>query len=363
MTATASVAISHVRIQYESAVAVDDVSLHIRSGEFFTLLGASGCGKTTLLRAIAGFNRQSAGTIKIGDVVVDDLPAHQRDTGMVFQNYAIFPHLTVRENVAYGLVSRDLPKADIDKRVGEALAMVDLAGFDARMPRQLSGGQQQRVVIARAIVIRPRVLLMDEPLANLDAKLRVRLRQDLRVLQQRLGITTIYVTHDQEEALSISDRVAVMKKGRVLQIGTPEDIYATPADISVARFVGEGSFLKATLMRGDADAQVRLADGTVRAIAPTDLPPGAHWIGMRPEHFKLANDVKTATFVGRLAQKSYFGPFFHLVVELPAGDRLIARIEVDDTSRRVAPGDAVGLNIEPRHIRAFAGDEGEPFDE
>ena len=212
-----------ITIQFPGVKAVDRATVDVQPGEFFTLLGPSGCGKTTLLRTIAGFYRQNEGHVYFNDDCVDNVPAHKRDTGMVFQNYAVFPHLTVQQNVAYGLRARKIDKAESAERVREALELVDLAGYEQRKPRQLSGGQQQRVVVARAIVIRPRILLMDEPLANLDAKLRVRLRAELRELQRRLGITTIYVTHDQDEALSLSDRIAVMSHGKILQVGSPTD--------------------------------------------------------------------------------------------------------------------------------------------
>jgi ABC-type Fe3+/spermidine/putrescine transport system ATPase subunit len=234
MSNSASVAISHVDIRYGEALAVSDADLRIEPGSFFTLLGPSGCGKTTLLRTIAGFIRQSAGEILIGDSRIDHLPPHRRDTGMVFQNYAIFPHLSVYDNIAYGLKAKNVTGGERATRIDEALQMVDLNGYEKRLPRELSGGQQQRVVIARALAVRPRVLLMDEPLANLDAKLRVRLRNDIRMLQQELGITTVYVTHDQDEALSLSDRIAVMSHGRVEQVGTPDEIYERPVSLNVA---------------------------------------------------------------------------------------------------------------------------------
>lgn len=341
-----------VQISYGGLIAVDDVNIEIRSGEFFTLLGPSGCGKTTLLRTIAGFNRHTSGTIRIGDVVVDDTPAYARDTGMVFQNYAIFPHLTVWENVAYGLVSRGVPKDEIAHRVADALSMVDLTGYDKRMPKQLSGGQQQRVVIARAIVIRPRVLLMDEPLANLDAKLRVRLREDLRALQQRLGITTIYVTHDQEEALSISDRIAVMSKGRVLQIGTPEEVYASPSNIVVARFVGEGTFLKADL-RANRDRTVALTNGLKLKIAEHRLAEGPILLALRPQDLQLAARSEEATFAGTIRTRSYFGPFIQLLVDVGLEALLMARLNVTADSQNLKVGDSIGLTVDPERIVAF----------
>ena len=210
--------------RYGDFTALHGVSLNIEKGEFFTLLGPSGCGKTTLLRMIAGFNSIEGGDFYFGENRINDVPAHKRDIGMVFQNYAIFPHLTVEENVAYGLKARKVDKKEIDRRVKEALELVQIAPLATRKPSELSGGQQQRVALARAFVIEPSVLLMDEPLSNLDAKLRVQMRSIIKKLQRRLGITTIYVTHDQEEALAISDRIAVMNQGRVMQVGTPSEI-------------------------------------------------------------------------------------------------------------------------------------------
>ncbi|WP_167133046.1 ABC transporter ATP-binding protein [Paramicrobacterium chengjingii] len=319
-----SVSLDNVRIEYGGNAAVKNASFTIASGEFFTLLGPSGCGKTTLLRTIAGFNRQTSGTIRIGSTTIDDLPAHRRDTGMVFQNYAIFPHLNVRENIAYGLRARKLSKTEIDSRVKEALEMVDLTRYADRKPQNLSGGQQQRVVIARAIVVRPRVLLMDEPLANLDAKLRVRLRNDVRALQQELGITTIYVTHDQEEALDISDRIAVMSKGEVLQVGAPEEIYATPQHLFVAQFVGEGTFLPAQL-RDDGRTAV-LSNGTVIPVRAADAASGACNVGLRPEELNLARDDERADFDGTIVSRSYLGPHVQLRVDIGLEQTLLLRV-------------------------------------
>ena len=220
--------------RYGDFQALNGVNLSIKPGEFFTLLGPSGCGKTTLLRMIAGFNTVDGGQILFDDRVMNSVEAHKRDIGMVFQNYAIFPHLTVEENVAYGLKAKKVPKNEIKRRVEEALDLVQIGNLAKRKPNELSGGQQQRVALARAFVIEPALLLMDEPLSNLDAKLRVQMRTVIKKLQRRLGITTIYVTHDQEEALAISDRIAVMKSGSIMQVGTPEQVYAKPDNPFVA---------------------------------------------------------------------------------------------------------------------------------
>jgi ABC-type Fe3+/spermidine/putrescine transport system ATPase subunit len=240
-----SIRIVDLEKRFGEVKALSNVNLTIEKGEFFTLLGPSGCGKTTLLRTIAGFYRQDRGEVWLGDERVDDLPAYKRDTGMVFQNYAVFPHMTVFENVAYGLKVRKLPKAEIERRVEAALRTVHLDGFGKRTPDQLSGGQQQRVGLARAMAIEPRVLLFDEPLSNLDAKLRVEMRDEIRAVQKDLGITAVYVTHDQEEALVISDRIAVVSGGRIQQVGTPWEVYKDPANLFVASFVGKVNLLDA----------------------------------------------------------------------------------------------------------------------
>src|SRR6476660_2887444 len=224
--------------------AVDHVDLTVEEGEFFTLLEPSGCGKTTLLRMIAGFCELEGGEIRFGERRIDRLPAHVRDIGMVFQNYAVFPNLTVAGNVAYGLKARNVSPTETARRVEEALALVQLAGYGERQPHQLSGGQLQRVAIARALVIRPQVLLFDEPLSNLDARLRVSMRGEIRALQKSLGITAIYVTHDQEEAMSVSDRIALMNAGKLEQIGVPAEIYRQPASRFAAEFMGTTNFLE-----------------------------------------------------------------------------------------------------------------------
>ena len=248
--------------KYGDFTAVNGISLNIEQGEFFTLLGPSGCGKTTLLRMIAGFNTVDGGEICFDEQVINNLPAHKRDIGMVFQNYAIFPHLNVADNVAYGLKARKVPKEQITPRVDEALRMVQIDQLKARQPNELSGGQQQRVALARAFVIEPGVLLMDEPLSNLDAKLRVQMRTTIKKLQRRLGITTIYVTHDQEEALAISDRIAVMNQGNIMQIGKPEEIYRRPANPFVANFIGVSNFIDCAVDGQDPKAAtVKLHDG------------------------------------------------------------------------------------------------------
>jgi iron(III) transport system ATP-binding protein len=232
------VELQHINKSYPGVKALDDIDLTVSSGEFFTLLGPSGCGKTTLLRTIAGFNQHDSGQILINGQRIDNVPAHRRNIGMVYQDYAIFPHMSVADNIGFGLATRHRPRAEIEERVARALDLVQLGGLGTRQPHELSGGQQQRVALARAMAINPQILLMDEPLSNLDAKLRIELRDDIRDLQRSLGITTIYVTHDQEEALVISDRICIMNNGRVHQIGSPQEVYGRPATLFVASFVG-----------------------------------------------------------------------------------------------------------------------------
>jgi len=233
----------NVTKRFGEVIAVNKVSLEVREGELFTFLGPSGCGKTTTLRLIAGFYKPDEGEIYFDDELVNDIPPYKRNTGMVFQNYALWPHMNVFDNIAYGLKLRNMPPPQIIKKVKEVIELIGLKGKESRFPSQLSGGEQQRVALARALVIQPKVLLLDEPLSNLDAKLRLKMRSEIRRLQKRLGITTIYVTHDQEEALSISDRIAVMNKGEVLQIGTPLEIYEKPKDIFIADFIGTTNFI------------------------------------------------------------------------------------------------------------------------
>ena len=268
--------------------AVDDVSIAVRDGEFFTLLGPSGCGKTTLLRMVAGFCELDRGRILFGEQRIDTLPPHKRNTGMVFQNYAVFPNLTVGDNVAYGLRARKVRGEEMRERVARALKLVQLDGYGERWPHQLSGGQLQRVAIARAIVIEPHVLLLDEPLSNLDAKLRVEMRGEIRRLQKLLGITVLYVTHDQEEALAISDRIAVMRAGRVEQIATPRAIYEQPETPFVASFVGTTNLLEGVVRSRDGEPPRSQFAGTVMRTNSARGKPGDEVVlSLRPEALRL----------------------------------------------------------------------------
>jgi len=314
-----------------ATVAVDGVSLEVPEGNFTTLLGPSGCGKTTTLRMIAGFYHPDAGDIFVRDVRVTDIPAHRRNTAMVFQEYALFPHMTVRENIGYGLRMRGVEASEASRRIGAVVDLVGLAGQEDKFPLQLSGGQQQRVALARALVVEPEVLLLDEPLSNLDAKLRVRVRTEIRALQQTLGKTTIYVTHDQEEALSISDRIAVMNHGRIAQIGTPREIYYRPADRFVADFVGLANFAPVQVI---APGRIRLGDVVLPVEGATTL--GEATVVVRPETVTLAaaappdgsrpalrGRVRTSAFLGGLARYWVEAMGMEWIVDQPApGERM-----------------------------------------
>ncbi|MDO9023770.1 ABC transporter ATP-binding protein [Zwartia sp.] len=280
----AKVSLLNLRKQFGSAVAVSDFSLDIDDGELVAFLGPSGCGKTTTLRMIAGFIDPTAGRILIGDTDVTTIPVHKRNTGMVFQRYALFPHMTVAHNVSFGLEMRKIDVAERDRRINLALDMVRMSEYRDRYPRQLSGGQQQRVAIARALAIEPKVFLLDEPLSNLDAKLRLEVREEIRALQQRLGLTTVFVTHDQEEALALSDRMAIMHDGKVQQVGTPDAVYEKPANLFVADFLGKMSFFEG---HPSADSTFQTHAGTTIKVA--GLTNQAQCVGVRPERITLSS--------------------------------------------------------------------------
>ncbi len=353
------VGIEGVVKRFGAVTAVDHVDLTVADGELFTLLGPSGCGKTTLLRLLAGFYVPDGGTIRFGDRVVNRLPAYERRIGMVFQNYALWPHMTVADNVGYGLRLRRLPAAEIGARTREGLRKVNLTGFEARYPGQLSGGQQQRVALARALVLSPDILLLDEPLSNLDAKIRVQVRAEIRRLQRELGITTIYVTHDQEEALSLSDRVAVMRDGRVLQVGSPRELYERPRTRFVADFVGTNNLLPGEVERRapSGDLVVRTALGPLRAIADTPVE-GRCVLAVRPENVALgppaAGDGNRVP--GRVSLMSYLGSTVRYDVETEAG--LVIKADVRDAWHHdpLPLGQAVTLSFPSSVTLAVADD-------
>lgn len=306
--------------------AVDGVDLDIRPGEMFFLLGPSGCGKTTLLRCIAGFNVPDDGTIHIGERDVTQLPPHERDTGMVFQSYALWPHMTVAQNVAFGLEMRKVSKPDIKTRVGEALEMVQMTDRAGHKPNQLSGGQQQRVALARALVIQPQCLLLDEPLSNLDAKLRLEMRAEIRRICKDAGLTAVYVTHDQKEALSIADRIAILNGGHIQQTGTPEDIYRKPVSRFAAEFIGETNFVKGEVtLIDDGSVNVRTPMGTVTSHQPPpeqlELGQEVH-LSIRPEilHFNDPPTDAHNVFNGAVHDSVYLGEMAQHQVKVPALD-------------------------------------------
>jgi iron(III) transport system ATP-binding protein len=308
-----SVTLRNVTKRYGDVLAVDRATLEIREGEFFFLLGPSGCGKTTLLRMLAGFLDPDEGEVLFGTCRMNDTPAHRRNTGMVFQNYALWPHMNVFDNVAYGLELRDVERPELKRRVAEALEMVQLTGLEKRKPNELSGGQQQRVALARALVIRPDVLLFDEPLSNLDAKLRLEMRQELRRIHAQTGITSVYVTHDQKEALSLAHRVAVMRNGRVQQVDAPREIYARPATRFVAEFIGQANVLRGEATPSGEGSAVATPYGPLRS---TSRAQGRVLCCIRPEALALCRPgapapanriggvVRDATYLGDQEQLS-----------------------------------------------------------
>jgi iron(III) transport system ATP-binding protein len=338
--------------------AVRDVSLTVEPGELLTLLGPSGCGKTTTLRMIAGFQQPTSGRIWIGERDVTDLMANRRDIGFVFQNYALFPHLSVFENVAYGLRVRELPRQQIVQRVDDVLATVGLARYGAQLPHQLSGGEQQRVALARAIVIQPRVLLFDEPLSNLDAKLRVQMRLEIQRLQKRLGITSVYVTHDQEEAMAISDRIAVMNRGEIVQQGRAERLYRHPANEFVAQFIGRSNLLAARVIERVGDVLALDINGgrfEVRTIG-SDLYAGAPVrLVVRPEAVTLAAPSAAGTLPGSVTAKIYLGDKIEYHVQVGAS---VVEVVTYNTSTADGPeeGDQVGLRLPSDRLTILPGE-------
>jgi putative spermidine/putrescine transport system ATP-binding protein len=319
--------------------AVDEVSLDVADGEFLVLLGPSGCGKTITLRIVAGFVEASSGSVRLGERDISELPPWRRNAGLVFQSYALFPHMTVAENVAFGLEMRKIPKVEIGLKIVEALRLVRLDHLSDRLPRQLSGGQQQRVALARALVFRPDVLLLDEPLSNLDAKLRQDVRVEIRELQRKLGLTTVMVTHDQEEALTMADRLVVMNEGRIRQIGSQQDLYERPSEKFVADFVGRSSFIDG---RMDGSGRFVSAGGLVIACEGTGA--GAASLGLRPERLALMTAHAPAmdnTFAGAVEFISYLGSQVDLHVRLSPKERVIVQIQ----NRPGPPLPAIGERV------------------
>jgi len=342
---------------FGSVTAVAGISFDVGEGEFVSLLGPSGCGKTTTLRCIGGYETPSAGTIEIRGRVVNDVPIHQRDIGMVFQNYALFPHKTVGDNVGFALKMRGVRKEERRVRVAEALTLVEMVGYEDRYPAQLSAGQRQRVALARALIHRPSVLLLDEPLANLDRRLRETMRVELKLIQERVGISTIFVTHDQEEALVMSDRIAVMEGGHIHQLGTPAEVYNRPATGFVATFIGETNFLEGDVTAlEDGLARVRVAGDLVVIVAATDgCRPGSHvGISVRPERIEIGLEAPASAsnvVSGIVEFVTYLGSTASYRVLASAGARFHVMKPVVGERAAFAEGDRVALWWEPERGR------------
>ena len=329
--------------------AVDDVSLDIYDGEFLTLLGPSGCGKTTTLRVVAGFEIPNSGRLLFEGQDITSQPPNKRDMALVFQNYALFPHMSVYDNVAYGLQTRRMPRGQIREKVLAALDTIGLKGLGDRRPNQLSGGQQQRVALARSLVMEPRILLFDEPLSNLDAKLRVQMRSEIHLLQRRLGITSIYVTHDQVEAMALSDRIVVMNNGRIEQIGTPEDVYHFPRTRFVADFIGRANFLPVTVENADGrQAKVARLGKTLEVTARFDLSAGDTVTAMlRPEALSLRQDETLPQ--ARIEQAMYLGTEIEYVVSMD-GNRMTISDNDPRRQHMFAEGQTIGIDFLPETV-------------
>jgi spermidine/putrescine ABC transporter ATP-binding subunit len=349
----AYISINNVSKHFGSVVAVDNINITISGGEFFSLLGASGCGKTTLLRLLAGFETPTSGEIYIDDTAMSEVPPHRRPTNMVFQNYAIFPHLTVRGNIAYGLRKDKLDKTETNRRVDEALEMVKLPGFGDRRSNELSGGQRQRVALARALIKRPKVLLLDEPLGALDKKLRENMQIELRALQQTVGITFIFVTHDQEEALTLSDRIAVMSEGKALQVASPKELYKHPVSVEVADFIGQMNFMDASVVDVENDRAVLDTASLGRIQAPVSgdfVSKGAKVVvAIRPEMLTLSKERRPQggnAVQGIMKTAAYLGDRSHFYVDVDGTDKpfaVAAREAETSLSQSLQPDTTVWL--------------------
>ena len=362
-----NIRIEHALKKYGENTVIPDLSLNIRPGEFFTLLGPSGCGKTTLLRMIAGFNTIEGGEFYFGDKMINDLNPAKRNIGMVFQNYAIFPHLTVRKNVEYGLKNRKVPKDEIKKKTDEIMKKIHIDEYADRMPERLSGGQQQRVALARALVIEPDVLLMDEPLSNLDAKLRVEMRNVIKQIQNEVGITNVYVTHDQEEAMAVSDRIAVMHDGVIQHVGTPKDIYQRPANLFVASFIGRTNLVNGKLTVKDGKCTISLPDG-YRFEMDNILEEERHdqdvILAIRPEELVI-NDkegiqgkVHDSVFLGLNTHYYVLSDSVHCIHTEDKDDDRFELIQESLIDEIIPNGTDVRLKIKKEKVNVFTADGG-----
>src|SRR5579863_10053783 len=344
--------------RFDDVVAVDDISVEIRPGEFFSLLGPSGCGKTTTLRMVAGFEPPTSGRILLDGTDVGNLPPHRRNVNTVFQSYALFPFLNVAENVAFGMKYKSVPKSETGARVTAALELVQLAGYEKRRPNQLSGGQQQRVALARALVLRPAVLLLDEPLGALDAKLRRSLQVELGALQKQVGITFLYVTHDQEEALTMSDRLAVMNKGRIVQLGTPAEVYNEPADAYVADFLGVSNLMDAEVDPGPSGqgcCRLRLGEFQLEARTGKIDATGTVKLAIRPERVHLHSYEESGPnrVPGMVERVVFIGSTTHLHVRLATGESLQAMVRNDGSTLPYSQGTAVSIALPADALRVL----------
>jgi putative spermidine/putrescine transport system ATP-binding protein len=351
----AEVRLGGISKRYGDFHAVRDFTLTVADGEFLVLLGPSGCGKTTTLRMIAGFVEPTTGSIHLGNVDITSLPPWKRNTGLVFQNYALFPHLTVEQNVAFGLEMRKVPRAEIAPKVVEALRLVRLGHLADRLPRQLSGGQQQRVALARALVFRPDVLLLDEPLSNLDAKLRQEVRVEIRELQRKLGLTAVMVTHDQEEALTMADRLVVMSDGEVRQAGTQRELYERPADRFVAGFVGRSTFLTGEMA---ADGRFKSRGGLVISCTSKASLRGVASLALRPERVSVTSDVVSGSdnsFPGEVEFVSYLGALLDVHVRVNDTERIVAQLPNREGIYAPSVGDKVHVGWAAAAASVFAG--------
>ncbi len=341
------ITLAGVEKRFGDFVAVDDVSFSIAEGEFFSMLGPSGCGKTTTLRMIAGFEVPTSGQIRLRDADVSRVPPHKRNVNTVFQHYALFPHMTILENVAYGPRSRRTKRVEAERRATEMLELVQLGEFAARKPNQLSGGQQQRVALARALVNLPEALLLDEPLGALDLKLRQYMQLELKRIQREVGITFVYVTHDQEEALTMSDRIAVMNRSKVEQIGTPVEIYERPVSVFVASFIGQANMVSAVSAGRDGEGHVVQAMGSVvPAVGHGDLGTGALTLMIRPERVRLtrsspAETAPEGSVVATITSMVFQGPVIRVAARPADGSELVAHLPPDAASTMPQPGDEV----------------------
>jgi spermidine/putrescine transport system ATP-binding protein len=337
------VRLASVTKRFDDVVAVDELTLEVPTGSFFALLGPSGCGKTTTLRMIGGFEEPTGGTIYLGDRDVTGLPPYKRDVNTVFQSYALFPHLTLFENVAFGLRRRGVKGGEVRRHVSEILELVQLSGMERRKPRQLSGGQQQRVALARALVNRPRVLLLDEPLGALDLKLRKEMQLFIKGLQHEVGITFIHVTHDQEEAMTMADSIAVLSEGHIEQLGSPDDLYEQPATPFVARFLGVSNLLEGESL---GDGTVRLGDGTVIRAPAAAGRKGSVAVGIRPEKIRLGR-VDENALSGEVTERAYIGVSTQYIVSTHHGPITVYVQNSDAGAAAVYPGDQATVSWSP----------------